>query len=112
MQQARARTARDPPPPGPVATSLAITICGPVGQFPRQFAGQVTPAVAGLSITMTYTPPAPGAVILQTVTTDAAGQFSDAIAAVTPGTWSAIAGFAGDAGYGASTSPSCDFLGG
>ena len=101
-----------PGAPGPVATTLAITTCGPVGQFPREFAGQVTPAVAGLSITMTYTPPAPGAVISQTVTTNAAGQFSDAVAAATPGTWSAAAGFAGNAGYGASTSPSCDFLGG
>ncbi len=99
-------------PPGAVATSLVITTCGPIASFPRQFAGQVTPAVAGLSITMTYTPPAPGAPIQQTVTTNAAGQFSDAVAATTPGPWSATASFAGNAAYGASTSPSCGFPGG
>jgi hypothetical protein len=101
-----------PAPPGPVATSLLITTCGPVGQFPRAFTGQVTPAVAGLSITMTYTPPVPGAAIVQTVTTNAAGQFNDTAATVTPGTWSATANFAGNAGNSASTSPSCDFPGG
>jgi hypothetical protein len=72
----------------------------------------VTPAVAGLSITMTYTPPVPGTAIAQTVTTNAAGQFNDTAATVTPGTWSATATFAGNAGYSASTSPSCDFPGG
>ena len=101
-----------PAPPGPVATSLLITTGGPVGQFPRAFTGQVTPAVAGLSITMTYTPPVPGTAIAQAVTTNAAGQFNDTAASVTPGTWSATAMFAGNAGYSASTSPSCDFPGG
>ncbi len=105
-----------PPPPtpplaGPVATSVVITTCGTIDPMGRAFAGHVTPALAGLSITMTYTPPV-GAAVSQAVTTDAAGQFSDQVAVMTPGYWTAVASFAGNAGYGASASPSCSFLGG
>jgi hypothetical protein len=104
------------PPPGgspaaPLATTLAITTCGPIGTFPRLFAGTITPPVAGLTITMTYTPPA-GATIQQTVTTTAAGTFTDDVAATQPGTWSAQASFGGTPAYAASTSADCQFQGG
>jgi type VI protein secretion system component Hcp len=98
-------------PTAPAATTLAITTCGPIDAFPRQFAGSVTPVVGGLAITMTYTPPA-GAMIQQTVTTTAAGTFTDSVAATMPGTWSAQASFGGTPAYAASTSAVCQFQGG
>ena len=98
-------------PAPPSGTSLVITTCGPVGAFPRQFAGTITPPVGGLTITMTYTPPA-GATITQAVTTTATGAFSDSVAAMTPGTWSAQASFGGTPAYTPSLSPACEFQGG
>ena len=98
-------------PTAPAATTLAITTCGPIDAFPRQFAGSITPAVGGLTITMTYTPPA-GAAIQQTVTTTATGAFTDSVASMAPGTWSAQASFGGTPAYAASTSAVCQFQGG
>ena len=60
---------------------------------------------------MTYTPPA-GATIQQTVTTTATGAFTDTVASITPGTWSAQASFGGTPAYAASTSAVCQFPGG
>jgi len=98
-------------PTAPAATTLAITTCGPLDAFPRQFAGSITPAVGGLTIMLTYTPPA-GAAIQQSVTTTATGAFTDSVASMTPGTWSAQASFGGTPAYAASTSAVCQFQGG
>jgi WD40-like Beta Propeller Repeat len=72
--------------------------------------GSLTPAVLGTSITLTYTHQTQGPLqtFTSTVTTDAAGNFSDAsITATGAGVWDVTASFAGDATRSPASSSPC-----
>jgi hypothetical protein len=70
--------------------------------------GSLTHAVAGSTVTITYTP-LRGQSVTDTVTTDSAGNFSDSFVPRSSSTWTAQAKFAGDTTRLAATSTSCTF---
>jgi WD40-like Beta Propeller Repeat len=92
-------------------TALILTCPGKsaLGQ-PLGVSGGITPAVLGASITLTYTHQTQGPLLTftSTITTDSAGNFSDASVTPTdPGEWDVSADFAGDAARSASSSQPC-----
>ena len=106
-------------PPKDLAQSLAVSDCStPVVGVPSatvvSIKGTLTPARSGAKVTLTYTPvsgppplPAP---IVDTVTTDAAGNFGENFDRHQGGndySWSVVASIAEGDGYAAASSPAC-----
>src|SRR5262249_10834824 len=90
----------------PVASTLTLTC--PTGA-PLTFTGTLKPAFAGATIHISYAPAGGGPPLDRTVTTAADGSFSDTLPVGTVNTGIAQASFAGDAGHGSASSPSCGF---
>jgi peptide/nickel transport system substrate-binding protein len=70
---------------------------------PLTVTGRVTPAVAGITVTLTYQPPS-GTAITRSVTTNADGEYSDAYTPSDIGAWTVTARWDGDASHEAATS--------
>ena len=95
--------------PQPAAATLTL-ICpggGPIGAELKA-SGALTPAVAGSTVTITYTPTR-GSPVTDTVTTDASGGYTDTFSSPTSQTWTAQARFAGDSTRTPASSASCSF---
>lgn len=99
-----------PPPPSPPASTIAVACVRSgdpaTGAVQLTSSGALTPARAGLPVTITYS--APGATpIVRSVTTGADGSYGDSSTAP-PGSWTATAEWAGDAvASGSSASAGC-----
>lgn len=96
-----------PPPPPPTQSASTITVAcvrsgdPATGAVQLTSSGALTPARAGLPVTITYS--APGATpIVRSVATGADGSYGDSSAAA-PGSWLATAEWAGDAATGGSS---------
>jgi hypothetical protein len=105
----------EPPkePPKDLSQSLAVTECSsPVVGTPTVVAikGSLSPARSGAKVTLTYTPvsgpPPTPAPIVDTVTTDAAGNFGENFDRNNH-SWSVVASIAEGDGYAAASSPAC-----
>jgi hypothetical protein len=100
-----------PPPPEPQKTTLALNCPGKSElAMPLSISGELTPAIGGAPIKLTYTHQTQGPLqtFTETATTTSSGAFSDA--SVTPtdaGEWDVSAAYAGDAAHTASTAQSC-----
>jgi peptide/nickel transport system substrate-binding protein len=70
---------------------------------PLTVTGRITPAVAGITVTLTYQPPS-GAAITRSITTNADGEYSDAYTPSDTGAWSVTARWNGNTDYDAATS--------
>jgi len=70
---------------------------------PLTVTGRVTPAVAGITVTLTYQPPS-GTAITRSVTTNADGEYSDAYTPSDIGAWTVTARWDGDTSHEAATS--------
>ena len=68
-----------------------------------EVSGSLTPALAGIDVTITYTRP-DGTTTTVTTTTTSAGEFSDAVSLDQGGNWSVSASWAGNTNYVASSS--------
>jgi len=96
----------EPPPPAKTTSAMAFTTCPSVGKTQgfHYVAGTLTPASAGSSVTVTYTPPTGAGSTSETLSTDAAGAFSTSFQpGATGGVWTITATFGGDATRTAST---------
>jgi len=99
-----------PPPPTPSphqSTSLSLS-CSLVSLFGLNASGTLTPALAGVSISIVYTAPS-GSTITHTQTTDGSGGYSDSLRANAPGVWHGQAHWAGDGTYLPADSSVCTF---
>jgi hypothetical protein len=92
----------------PAATTLSLT-CPANVTVKNQIAvsGTLTPAFAGAPVTVTYTEPNGSGTVVDQVTTDATGAYSDSTEASRLGGWQEQASFAGDSGHQASKSDAC-----
>jgi hypothetical protein len=110
-------TLEEPPGGGPtdLPQSLTLTGCSTLPGNPLivMVSGSLAPARGGAKVTLTYTPtsppPAPSPIV-DSVTTDAAGNFSenfDREQGGTPYSWNVVASIAEGDGYAAAQSPSC-----
>lgn len=70
---------------------------------PLTVTGRVTPAVAGITVTLTYQPPS-GTAITRSVTTNADGEYSDAYTPSDIGAWTVTARWDGDTSHEAASS--------
>ena len=68
-----------------------------------EVSGSITPALAGIDVTITYTRP-DGTTTTVTTTTTSAGEFSDTVSLDQGGNWSVSASWAGNTNYAASSS--------
>jgi type VI protein secretion system component Hcp len=106
----------EPPkePPKDQSQSLAVTECSsPVVGIPGEavaIKGSLAPARSGAKVTLTYTPvsgpPPMPAPVVDTVTTDPAGNFGENFARNNH-SWSVVASIAEGNGYAAASSPAC-----
>ena len=99
---------------GTSAQPTTLTLSGPSSVSfgkPATFRGNLSPAVSGAAVKVTYTRDSDGAKIEHTANPDAGGDFSDTVTIPRNqrGNWHVQASYAGDATHGASTSDSLAF---
>ncbi len=99
------------PVPPPAAQSVQIDACSakPGGGTLAVVTGALNPARPGVDVHLTYTPLPSGTPVERTVTTDAAGGFSDTFDRQSSA-WSAVARIDAGAGFAAATSSACSLL--
>jgi hypothetical protein len=103
-----------PPPPGPpITVQYATTLdlnCATTVQAGQTLTvtGTLSPQVNGRSVRITYRTGNPARpLIIDDVTTDPVGRYSDTLAADPAGTWTISSAFAGDQSWKPSTSTGC-----
>ncbi len=91
---ATSATATPPPPPPPRQPSTLSLSCS-LTQTGVTDSGTLSPAIAGASISIVYTP-ASGSAVTHTQSTDGSGGYSDGFAPTIPGVWHVQAHWGGD----------------
>jgi len=93
-------------------SSISLEVLTPVVNIgdKARVKGKLTPAIAGVEITITYTKP-DGTTITHKVKTDANGEFADEITVNMAGVWKVKASWPGNEQYEGATSPEVSFKG-
>jgi hypothetical protein len=111
LRRVARRTFQPPAPfPGIFTPARALTLSCPAAATVKgslDVSGQLSPAVTGAPITLTYSLSGGSETVTHTATTSAAGTYADSAPADAIGNWTVRASWAGDAFYSAATSPVC-----